>query len=91
MAKLYAYFMGNILCDKLLVLVCQAPGGASLCIAEIVLPVRISSWNFVRVPKATKFQFEILTMNVISGIVYFCEIILEGLWNVGKTPPVVWS
>ena len=39
----------------------------------------------------TKFQFEILTMNVISGIVYFCKIILEGLWNVGKTPPVVWS
>ena len=34
----------------------------NLCIAEIVLVIRISSWNFVRVPKATrtKFQLEIL-------------------------------
>ena len=37
--------------------------------------MRISIWNFVHVPKArTKFQIEILTINVISGIVYFCEI-----------------
>ena len=41
--------------------------------------MRISSLNFGRVPKAmrTKFQLEILTMNVIFGIVYFREIILE--------------
>ena len=29
----------------------------------------------------TKFQREILTVNVISGIVYFREIILQSLWN----------
>ena len=49
----------------------------NLCITEIAL----SSWNFVRVPHAlgtrTKFQLEILTIIVISGIVYFREIILE--------------
>ena len=32
--------------------------------------------NFVRVPKAI-FQFKIPTINVISGVVYFREIILE--------------
>ena len=32
----------------------------------------------------TKFHVEILTINVISGIVYFCEIILKSLWNVGE-------
>ena len=47
----------------------------NFCIAEIVLLLRISSWNFVRVPKAIllgtcmMFQLEILTINVISGIV----------------------
>ena len=33
----------------------------------------------------TKFQLEILTINVISGIVYFCEMILERSWNVSQT------
>ena len=28
-----------------------------------------------------------LYLNVISGIVYFREIILESLWNVGETTP----
>ena len=50
--------------------------------------MRISSWNFVRVPKAlgthTKFQLKILT-NVIFGIVYFREIILESLRNLSET------
>ena len=51
----------------------------NLCIAEIILPTRISSWNFVRVPLGTraKFQLDILTVNVISGILYLHEIILE--------------
>ena len=35
----------------------------------------------------TKFQFEILTMNVISSIVYFREIILESSRNVSETTP----
>ena len=35
----------------------------------------------------TKFQFEILTINVISSIVYFREIILESSWNVSETTP----
>ena len=35
----------------------------------------------------TKFQLEILTINVISGIVYFREIILESSWNISETTP----
>ena len=35
----------------------------------------------------TKFQHEILTINVISSIVYFCEIILESSQNVSETTP----
>ena len=68
----------------------------NLCIAEIALLMRILSWNFARVPKAmlwahtcTNFQLEILAINVISGIVYFREIILESSWNVSETTP--WS
>ena len=41
----------------------------------------ISSWNFVRVPKA---MLDILTVNVISGIVYFRKI-LESSWNISET------
>ena len=37
----------------------------------------------------TKFQLEILTINVISSSVYFREIILESSWNVSETTP--WS
>ena len=37
----------------------------------------------------TKFQLEILTINVISGMVYFREIILESLWNFSETTPVL--
>ena len=37
----------------------------------------------------TKFQLEILTINVISGIVYFREIILESSRNVSET--TLWS
>ena len=61
----------------------------NLCFAEIILLARISSWNFICAPKAlgtrTRFHFEFLTINVISGIVYFCENILgelmTHLWN----------
>ena len=35
----------------------------------------------------THFQFEILTINVISSIVYFREIILESSRNVSETTP----
>ena len=35
----------------------------------------------------TKFQLEIFTINVISGIVYFREIILESLQNISETTP----
>ena len=35
----------------------------------------------------TKFQFEILAINVISSIVYFREIILESSRNVSETTP----
>ena len=35
----------------------------------------------------TKFQLEILTINVISGMIYFREIILESSRNVSETTP----
>ena len=35
----------------------------------------------------TKFQFEILDINLISSIVYFREIILESSRNVSETTP----
>ena len=35
----------------------------------------------------TKFRVEILTLNVISSIVDFCEIILESSRNVSETTP----
>ena len=35
----------------------------------------------------TKFQLEILTTNVISGILYFRKIILESSRNVSETTP----
>ena len=35
----------------------------------------------------TKFQLEILNINVISGVMYFCEIILESSRNVSETTP----
>ena len=35
----------------------------------------------------TKFQLEILTINVITGIVYFRDIILESSRNVSETTP----
>ena len=37
----------------------------------------------------TKFQLEIITINVISGVVYFDEIILESSRNVSETTPRV--
>ena len=53
----------------------------NLCFAEFVLPTRILSCNFVH----KHFQLEILTMNVISSIVYFQEIVLESSWNISET------
>ena len=38
--------------------------------------------------KRTKFQLEILTTNVISGIVYFRDIILESSRNISETNPL---
>ena len=67
----------------------------NLCIAEFIVLLRISNWNFVHwmcahshaLGTCTKFQLTILTINVICGIVYFCEIILESLWNFNQTTP----
>ena len=43
----------------------------------------------------TKFQLEILTINVISDIVYFREIILESSRNISETTPsissIIWA
>ena len=39
----------------------------------------------------TKFQLELLTINVLSGFVYFCEIILESSRNVSETTPRYWT
>ena len=35
----------------------------------------------------TKFQFDILTINVISSVLYFRDIILESSRNVSETTP----
>ena len=57
--------------------------------------MRISSWNLCTCAQShalgthTKFQLEILTVNVISGIVYFREIILESSRNVCETTPSI--
>ena len=51
----------------------------------VILFMIISIWNSTR----TRFQLEILTINVIPGIVYFREIILESSWNVSETTPWV--
>ena len=61
----------------------------NLCFAKIIVLMRIPSWNFVCMPKAMlwKFQPEIFTINVISGTVYFREVILESLRSVSKQPP----
>ena len=39
----------------------------------------------------TKFQLKFLTINVISGIVYFREIILESSRNLSETTPRSWT
>ena len=39
----------------------------------------------------TKFQLEILTIRVISGIVYFCKITLESSRNICETTPRLYS
>ena len=60
----------------------------NLCIAQIVLVIRISSWNFVRVPKVLLWaHIQIFTINVISGVVYFPENILWSSQNVSETGP----
>ena len=46
-----------------------------------------SSYENFKLDTRTKFQFEILTRNVISSIVYFREIILESSRNVSETTP----
>ena len=100
---------GNVECYDIGGLVQKWPGGcftnasralqkilSNLCIAEIVLLMGISSWNFVRVPNVMlwahvqSFSLKLsLTIYVISGIVYFHEIILESSRNISETPP--WS
>ena len=56
----------------------------NLCISEIVLVCQSHALG-----TRTKFQLEILTTNVISGVVNFHEIILETSRNVFETTP--WS
>ena len=72
----------------------------NLCTAEMVLLMRISSWNSVRVAKAwlwihatrTQFQLEIIIINVIYVTVYFREIILSARETLAKQAPgVPWS
>ena len=54
---------------------------------EITFMVRISSWNFVRVPR---FRLEILIRGTVSAIQNkFRENILKSPRNVSETPPWV--
>ena len=60
---------------------------------EIIYIVKISSWNFVRVPKSmalgtrTKFELKIFIRSTISAIHTFWKNILESLRNVSETTP----
>ena len=60
----------------------------NLCIEEIVLLMRISSHAL---GTHTKFRLEILTLNVISSIVDFREIILESSRNFSETTPWLYN
>ena len=65
---------------------------ALLCIAEIVLLMRISSWNFVHVSKAMfcahiqSFTLKFSPEMWFLALCIFREIILESSWNVVKQP-----
>ena len=68
----------------------------NLCIADFILllkfqaePLYVCQSHALDTNK--KFQLEILIIFVISGIVYFCEIILESLWIVSETTSWFWS
>ena len=52
----------------------------NVCIAEMCA-------HSIALGTRTKFQLEILTKNVISGIVYFHRIILDSPGNVSETTP----
>ena len=62
----------------------------NLCIAEIVLLVRNSSWTLYLCPKhGFGHMYKVSAWNShhngIYGIVYFCEIILESSRNISET------
>ena len=60
--------------------------GNSTCYANIKLKLCTCAQSHA-LGTRTKFPLEILTMNVISGIAYFHEIILESSRNVSETTP----
>ena len=66
------------------------PGGVSLTFRELSKIFSRNLWAFQDeamyvCPKRTKFQLDIRTINVISGIVYFREIILDSSLTVIET------
>ena len=70
---------------------CGNPGG---CFTKVLRALQNILSKFVYCKNRTsyenfklKIQLEILTINVIFGIVYFREIILKSLWNVSETTP----
>ena len=66
---------------------------SKFCIGEFILLMEISSWISTCVMQShalgscTKFQPEIPTINLISGVVYFHETILESSRSVSGTTP----
>ena len=64
-----------------------------LCIAKIIHLMKNIKLKFCTCAQShalgtrTKFQLEILTVDVVSGIVYFREIILASSRNVSETTP----
>ena len=81
----------------------KEPGECFTNISRKILSkiVYCRNWNFCEIFKLkictyarshalasrTKFQLGILIINVISGIVYFRQIMLESSQNVGETTP----
>ena len=65
----------------------------NLCIAEIILLMRISSWNFILEPKATlwahvqNFSLKFLPQMWFLVLYIFTRIFLENSWNVSETNP----
>ena len=69
----------------------------NLCIAEITLPMRISSWNLVRVPKAMlwaqvqSFSLKFSPYMWLLALYIFARLFWRARKTLVKQPPDTWS